>query len=406
MTPASDPVLVQGRPSLWRSPDVRRLAASSVLGFTSFFLTLASVPSWAVSGGAGSASAGLVTAAMLATTVLVQLAVPWLDRRLGTPLLLAAGLFALGAPAPMYLISSQLGWLVTVSAIRGVGFAVLTVLGALLSTRVAPAHRRGEAVGIYGLSVAVPNLLAVPGGSALTSAGHFGWVAVLAASPLLAIPLALRFGRRDEDAASLAPAPARRKTAIRAAAGPSLVLLVVTLSAGGLVTFLPIVRPHGALSSVVLLVFGVAGTFSRWRAGIISDRLGTRSVLPLVLALGAVGLVAVGMGVIGHSSSPTQTALLLVGAALFGVGYGATQNLTQLVAFERAGAEQVVTASAVWNAAFDAGTAIGAYGVGLVAAAGLHVSGTYVVCAVLVGAVIPMAFATTPREARTARQPS
>src|SRR5690242_17779969 len=101
MTPVTDPVPTGDRSSLWRSADVRRLAALSVLGFTSFCLTLASVPLWAVSGGAGTSSAGLVTATMLAVTVLVQLAVPWLDRRLGTPLLLALGLFALGAPAPM-----------------------------------------------------------------------------------------------------------------------------------------------------------------------------------------------------------------------------------------------------------------------------------------------------------------
>src|SRR5690348_10081561 len=85
MTRVTGPVPTGERSSLWRSAEVRRLAALSVLGFTSFCLTLASVPLWAVSGGAGTSSAGLVTATMLAVTVLVQLAVPWLDRRLGTP---------------------------------------------------------------------------------------------------------------------------------------------------------------------------------------------------------------------------------------------------------------------------------------------------------------------------------
>lgn len=406
MTSLTAPVPASDSSSLWRSADVRRLAAVSALGFTSFFLTLASVPSWAVQGGAASSSAGLVTTAMLASTVLVQLAVPWLDRRLGTPLLLALGLLALGVPAPLYLISSQLGWLVAVSAVRGMGFAIITVLGALLSTRVSSPERRGEAIGIYGLSIAVPNLVAVPAGSALTSSGHFAWAAVLAASPLLAIPLALRFPRRDDDSAVLAGKPTRRRTAVLAAGGPSLVLLVVTLSGGGLVTFLPIVRPHGALSSIVLLVFGIAGTVGRWRAGVVGARFGTRRVLSLVLAVAAVGLVAVGTGVVGTSDGSAQTALLVGGATLFGIGYGATQNLTQLVAFQRVGADQVVTASAVWNAAFDAGTAIGAYGVGLVAVTGLQISGTYVVCAVLVAAVIPAARATTPRRSRPAPAPS
>lgn len=406
MISVTTPVPPTDKASLWRSTNIRRLAAITALGFTSFFLTLASGPSRAVAGGAGSASAGLVTTAMLATTVLVQLAVPWLDRRVGTPVLLACGLLALGAPAPLYLISSHLGCLVAVSAVRGIGFAILTVLGALLSTRVIAPDRRGEAVGIYGLSIAVPNLVAVPAGAALTSSGHFPWVAVLAASPLLAIPLALRLKRPARDAPVENRPPARIKAAVFAAGGPSLVLLAVTLAGGGLVTFLPIVRPHGALSSVALLVFGISGTISRWRAGVIGARFGARAVLALVLAVAASGLVATGVGVVGMSSNAVQAALLLVGTALFGIGYGATQNLTQLAAFERVGAEQVVTASAVWNAAFDAGTAIGAYGVGLVAATGLHIAGTYVVCAVLVAAVIPIAAATTQNLARKARPQS
>jgi hypothetical protein len=73
------------RPSLWRLPAVRRLLALTLLGFSSFFLTLASLPSWAVRGGVPAGSAGLVTAAMLTCTVLVQLAVPALTRRLAWP---------------------------------------------------------------------------------------------------------------------------------------------------------------------------------------------------------------------------------------------------------------------------------------------------------------------------------
>jgi predicted MPP superfamily phosphohydrolase len=46
------------------------------------------------------------------------------------------------------------------------------VLGALLAAAVAPPERRGEAIGLYGLAIAVPNLIAVPAGVALVLAGH------------------------------------------------------------------------------------------------------------------------------------------------------------------------------------------------------------------------------------------
>jgi predicted MFS family arabinose efflux permease len=384
--------------SLWKLAPVRRLAGLSALGFSSFFLTLASVPSFAVRSGTSSAAAGAVTAAMLASTVLTQALVPTLERRLGTPRLLALGLLALGAPAPLYLISSRLGWLIAVSVVRGLGFAVLTVLGALLATREAPPGRNGEAIGIYGLSIAGPNLIAVPGGVALTSYGHFSWVAVLAACPVLAVPLAGGFHAAAAQAA--AAQPVRHTAAARATVAPSLMLLVVTLAGGGLVTFLPIQLPRGSLASIALFLFGIAAALCRWQAGTLGDRIGARRLLPVALVAGTAGLVTVALALFDDHAGPGRALPLLVGAAVFGAGYGATQNLTLIVAFARAGPGNSVTASAIWNAAFDAGTAVGAYGVGLAAATALGLPGTYLVCAGLIALAVPAAITATSQPAR------
>src|SRR3978361_1370414 len=127
--------------SVWRDPATRQLALVSTLGFTSFFLTLSSLATWAVKGGASSGSAGVVTAVMLACTVLVQTAVPWMERRWGLYRVLALGLIALGAPAPLYAVSNQLGSLVAISAVRGGGFAILTVLRSLLPARIGAPSR-------------------------------------------------------------------------------------------------------------------------------------------------------------------------------------------------------------------------------------------------------------------------
>jgi predicted MFS family arabinose efflux permease len=81
---------------------------------------------------------------------------------------------------------------------------------------------------------------------------------------------------------------------------------------------------------------------------------------------------------------------VLVGAAVFGAGYGATQNLTLLAAFARAGESGTTTASAMWNISFDAGTAIGALALGLLAA-GIGLDWTYVVVAASLAAAVPLA---------------
>lgn len=376
--------------SLWTFPALRRLVVLSFFGFSGFSLTLASLPLWAVSGGAGAAAAGLVTTTMLAVTVGVQVLIPALVRRFGVARILVAGLLLLGGPSPLLLLSRALWWLSLISGVRGVGFAVITVLGADLTARIAPRERHGEAIGIYGLSIALPNLLAVPGGVALTVDGHFPIVAWLAALPVLAAPVAWPLARALTPAAARAHRRPGRAT-LFAVMSPAVVLLVLTLAGGGLLTFLPIERPTGQLASATLLVFGAAGAASRWGAGWLADRIGSRVLLPAALALAAIGLCGVSVGLTAGGGAT----LVVVSAAVFGSGFGATQNLTLLICFARAGMSGSTSASAIWNAAFDTGTGIGALGVGAVAALGPGLPWTYVGCALLIVATIPLGAAVS-----------
>nr|WP_239524214.1 MFS transporter [Geodermatophilus normandii] len=364
---------------------MRSLVGATGLGFVGYCLTLASLPAYAVANGASADTAGVITAVFLLVTVAGQSVVPALTARFGLGPVLAAGLLALGAPSPLYVLGDGVLWLSAVSAVRGAGFAVLTVLGAVLAAQVAPPERRGESIGIYGLAIAVPNLLAVPAGVALVLDGHAGWLAWLAAAPVLAVPLVPQLARAVhwEGAAG-----GSSREAVRAALAPSAVLLLVTLAGGGLMTFLPIERPDGVLATAALLLFGVTGALTRWRAGLLADRLGTRRLLPAALAVGAVGLAAVALGL------GTADAVVLAGAAVFGAGYGAVQNLTLVTAFARAGEGGSTAASAMWNASFDTGTAIGALALGLVAA-GVGLPWTFVLVAGLLLVGLPLARAAT-----------
>lgn len=372
-----------------------------VLAFTSFFLTLSSLPLYSIAIGTSTGAAGLVTTVMLISTVAAQTLVPAAVSRWGLLRVLGAGLVLLGAPAPLYVVGHQFWWVLLVSAVRGLGFAVITVLMPLVASAMVPAGRQGEAIGIYGLAIAVPNLLGVPIGVALTSAGEFRWVALASAAPLLALPLLRPIGRAMlprgvgvgvgvGGGAGAEPARPDASGAVRAIAGVTLVLLVVTLSGGGVLTFLPVVRPSGRLATVALLLFGAAGALSRWRAGALSDRWGSRVLLPTAVIVAAAGMTLLAMGL-----ALPSTVVLLIGAVVLGAGLGAVQNVTLLVAFRRAGPAKQTTASAVWNAAYDSGTAIGALVVGLVAAGGPGFSWTFAGCAVLILATLPLAMTAT-----------
>ncbi len=374
---------------LWRMPAIRKLLLITLLGFTSFDLTLASLPSWAVAGGAGVGAAGSVTAALLLATVLVQLVVPPLVARLGAGRVLAIGLLALGAPAPLYILSQDLRVLVALSIVRGAGFAILTVVGTLLTFSLAPAGKHGESVGLYGLVIAVPNLLALPAGVALLQADLFGWAAALAGAPVLAVPLAWGLHARDTAASGDRP-HAPRRAAVVAVLSPALVLFAVTVAVGGVLTVLPIERPSGQLATAALLVLGVTTAVSRWQAGGLADRVPSRWWLPGGVVLSVVGAGVLALGMAGGENVRSD-AVVLVAAALLGAGQGAVQNLSLINAFARAGVGRASTASAVWNAGFDAGTGLGAFAVGAISATVVGFAGTLAVCAGVIALTLPLA---------------
>ena len=343
-----------------RWPGMPALVGMSLLGFTSFFLTLSSLPVYAVEQGVPEALAGLVTTVMLTATVASQLVVPAAVRWIGQRATLTIGLLALGAPTPLLLLNDQLWWLLAVSAVRGIGFAILTVLTPLIATQIAPPDSYGRAIGLYGLAVAVPNVAAVPAAVALTGAGHFPVVAVLAAVPVLAIPLAWKFPEPPERTGRSArsPLPIRRLTGILA------LLLALTLSGGGIFAILPVQLPDPAVVTWALLLLGVTSALARWRAGALADRAGPARLLPVCAAIGVVGLAILALGVSGTGSG----VLVVLGTAVFGIAYGGAQNLTLLLSFDLAGADRRTGASAAWNATYDAGTAIGALLIGAIAA--------------------------------------
>jgi predicted MFS family arabinose efflux permease len=377
--------------AVWRLPGMLPLVALTATGFGGFFALVSVAPLWVARGGAGEAGAGLVTGVLLLVTILTQPFVPWLLNRFGHGVVLAAGLAFLGVPAPLYVLSQDLGPVLALSALRGVGFGVLTVTGSAVVAHLVPRSRRGQAVGVYGLGVAVPNLVLLPGSVALANGPGFGWAFALGGVSVLGIPAAFLLGRvlraqeREETGES---APLRRASVPRAVlagvALPSVVLFVVTLSGGGVMTFLPqaVASPWGASAGLFVLT-GLAAV-SRWWVGRLGDRRGADRLMPPLLALTAAGLVLLAAGV------ETQAVwVVLVSMALVGTGYGALQNVTLVSAFGQVTPRHFGAASAVWNIGFDAGTGLGAVAVGLVATAAGFPAG-FVLSALVVAACIPL----------------
>lgn len=353
--------------SVWRAPGMPALAVMVAVGFVGYSLLMPVAPMWAALGGANAAGLGFVTGVFMFCTVAVQLFVPRLLRRFGWAPVLVIGLVLLGAPALLHLLSDELAVVLALAAVRGAGFAILTVTGSSAVAELIEPARRGRAIGAFGLAIAVPQLLLLP--LAPWAAENLGYpvVFVAATAPVLGIVAAYRVGRRID---GLPRHPDLEHPdlhgGLRRFAGlapPVILLLGVTLAGGAMITFAPQLTADAALTVAGLLLLTGLSALTRWGAGHIADRHGARGLLwPSVLC------TVVGLSLCAWSAAgPGRGAALLLGMALIGMSYGALQNLTLGLAFAAVPRRDQVTASAVWNIGFDMGTGVGAVIVGAIA---------------------------------------
>ena len=375
---APAPASAAGRPPLVTRQLLLRFL--TVIGASaSFFLLLSVVPLYAErTGGA----AGPATGALMLATVGGELATPRLVARFGYRVALAAGLVLLGAPALVLTAGHGMVWITAVCLVRGLGFALTVVAGGALTASLIPASRRGEGLALAGVVSGVPSLVGLPLGVWL--AAHAGFTPVCVAGGIAALA-----------AVAVVPAlPARERSAGRDAgvvaglrdaglARPTAVFATTALGAGIVVTFLPLAVPASTtgLVAVALLAQPATATVARWFAGRFGDRHGpARLVLPGLLASSAGLLVTAVTG---------SAVAVLAGVALFGAGFGVTQNATLTLMYARVPEAGYGTVSALWNVAYDGGMGLGAVGFGAVAAATGYPAAFALTAAAMLVALVP-----------------
>lgn len=375
-----------------------------------FYLLWSTLP--LAASGAGTAAAGLVTGISMLACVATEVLFSARVVRLGhvPAMALGAGLMALGAgllaaPAglravpgplldvpsalsvgrhelPLLLSGHGLGLLYGASLIRGVGLAIIAVAGTAIAADIAPKGRRGESLGLYGVAVTIPGAVALPAG--IWIAHQYGLLDVFL--------LALVFGAASIGLAFLIP---RRRRAVErrpttfgvlrqaSARRPVLVFVTTTIAAGIYASFLAIAMPGAPASLVALALLAQTGAaaISRWVAGLVGDRVGAhRLLVPSVLTgvAGAVLAIAV-----------WEPYFVVAGMLLFGLGFGALQNITLALLYEGVPARGIGGVSAVWNTAYDAGMGAGAVGFGFLTQAGGFPVGFAATAAVLGLGLVP-----------------
>ena len=249
-----------------------------------------------------------------------------------------------GAMTGFYLLLSVVPLYAESVGAGGVGAGLAT--GALMATTVA-----GE--------LAIPRLLARFGHRAVLAAGL-----VLLGAPALALPasstmaaiLAVSLVRGLGFAICVvvggALVPSERR-------GEGLGLFGIVVGVPG-VAALALPRGSGGLAALALFVQAVGSTLSRWWAGRHGDRHGPAVLFVPGMVTAAAGILALVL--------IDRPAAVLAAMALFGAGFGATQNASMTLMLNRVAPSTYGTVSAIWNLAYDAGIGVGAFGFGVVAA--------------------------------------
>ena len=402
--------------TIWRKPGMAPLVVMTCAGFSGYAVLLTVAPLWAVEGGATTAGSGLVNGVLLLFTVLTQLFVPRALRRFGWGLVLVVGLVLLGVPGVLLSLSNELGAVLGLSAVRGIGFGVLTVTGSAAVAALVDPERRGEAIGAYGLAVAVPNLVLLPAGPWIAESVGYWATFALSALPLAGIPAALRLTSALRLSApdlhpgmSAAPDPGDPESAAyRRLLRPMLLLLAVTLAGGAVITFTPQMVDSPSVAAGGLLLMGLSAALSRWRVGVFADRYGAQRFLVPLVPLTGLGMALVAWSV--ADSDGVRVGSFLVAMLLVGLCYGGLQNLTLVVSFATVSRRHHNLASAVWNVGFDAGTALGSVAVGVIAEL-TSFSTAFLVAGAIAVATLPLAVqrpagtaTQTPKTPRTAEE--
>jgi len=327
---------------------------ANLANFLGFYLLMATLPLYVAHYVGREWMVGLILGVFGITGVVVRPLIGRLsDLRGGKVWMLAGAAVLLGA---MLLFTRAHGApsLFLLRVLQGIGWATFGTAASALIALIAPARRRGEAMGYFGISTNVAMAVA-PAVGVLIVGAHARYTELFLASAglvLLAGACALPVGNRRAEAHT--PAAGLQGYVLRSALFPSLLAGISTLTYASVVFFLPQYTEHFRLGNAGLFftVLAIVLVLTRGPLGWLSDRVGRAWVVGPGLLISAAGAALLALW-------PTPI-MLLVAAAIYGIGTAAVQPTLMAMATDGAGPAQRGAAMGTYTTAFDLGIGVGA----------------------------------------------
>ncbi|MEO5874969.1 MAG: MFS transporter [Streptosporangiaceae bacterium] len=330
---------------------------------------------------------GTVVTTTAFTALLIRPVAGQLADRYGHRRVMQAGALVVAACGLSYFLRLGLTGLVVIRLVLGAGEAALFTAGAVWTMSIAPHARRGQLIGLYGVSMWGGISLGTFLGAVLE---HFGRGAVWAFSALAGVCAFLLIStvqdRREVQAAG------GGGLMLRPALVPGLALGLGAAGYAGLAAFVVLHLEHRGSGSgvVVLSCFSAVYAGTRLVIGHFPDRYGARRVA-IWCGLGeSLGLLTVAVA--------PNVAVAVVGSIVMGVGFSLLHPSLAVLVLDRTDPARRGAALGAYTSFWDLGMAVWGPLLGLVAA-GFGYPAVFVAGAICAAAASGVAFAVRPQEA-------
>ncbi|WP_152394716.1 MFS transporter [Paenibacillus guangzhouensis] len=277
--------------------------------------------------------------------------------------LVIAGLLIFLLSTMTYYGVGAIAFIILVRIVYGVGFGIISTTYGTVVSEIIPRRRIGEGMGYFGLSTSLSMSIAPVIGLWLLNDYGFGTLIVVA-SVLIALVIPITFAirmNRQEKSDSQGKAPMKMKLMDRDALLPCGLNILLSITYGGLITFITMLGKENHIPNVgwFFLFNALAVLLVRPISGKIYDSKGHGAVLPI----GCV-MVIISMLLLSYT---TSLSMLIVSALCYGIGYGALQPSLQAWAIQKAKPENRGVANGAFYNSIDFGIALGSMTLGIVA---------------------------------------
>ncbi|MCB8815107.1 MFS transporter [Desulfosporosinus shakirovi] len=337
----------------------------SFLMFLSMYMLLPTLPLYAQTLGGNETIAGTIVGIFTLSAVLVR---PWfgnlLDRK-GRRMILIIGVSIFLISVLAYNLAFTIISLLALRVVHGIGWGASTTATGTMASDVIPASRRAEGMGYYGIAATIAMSLGPALGLYLIKYSNYS---VLFTSSAILAGLGLvgsffinyelpRIKTQSENKSPVVKGVILEKTALP----PALVLFFITLTYGGIITFLPLYADSRGVKNIGIFftVYALVLLFSRPLIGKLADRYGVRKFLvPGILLIGIALLLLV-----KASSLP----MFLLVAVFYGLGFGTVQPILNALVISLSPPQRRGAANATFAVAMDLGIGLGAVSLGFLA---------------------------------------